>query len=37
MFERGDQVGTGHMSRRFERPSTTLRKAPNPPKAEEEK
>ena len=28
MFERGDQEGTGHMSRRFERPPSTLRKAP---------
>jgi len=28
MFERGDQEGTGHMSRRFERPPATLRKAP---------
>jgi catechol 2,3-dioxygenase-like lactoylglutathione lyase family enzyme len=35
MFERGDQVGTGHLSRRFERPQSTLRKAPKTPKAEE--
>jgi len=28
MFERGDQEGTGHMSRRFERPPSTLRKTP---------
>jgi len=33
MFERGDQEGTGHMSRRFERPPSTLRKSP---KAEKE-
>ena len=33
MFERGDQEGTGHMSRRFERPPSTLRKLP---KAEKE-
>ena len=35
MFERGDQVGTGHMSRRFERPTSTLRKLPKTPKGEE--
>ena len=28
MFERGDQQGVGHMSRSFERPSSTLRKRP---------
>ncbi len=28
MFERGDQEKIGHMSRRFERPESTLRKAP---------
>jgi len=27
MFERGDQQGTGHMSRQFERPESTLRRA----------
>ena len=27
MFERGDQDDTGHMSRRFERPASTLRKS----------
>ena len=26
MFERGDQEGIGHMSRKFERPSSTQRK-----------
>ena len=33
MFERGDQEGTGHLSRRFSRPESTLRK---PPKADTE-
>ena len=33
LFERGDQEGTGHMSRRFSRPESTLRK---PPKADTE-
>lgn len=28
MFERGDQEGVGHMSKNFERPSSTLRKNP---------
>jgi extradiol dioxygenase family protein len=28
MFERGDQEGQGHMSRSFERPTSTLRKTP---------
>jgi catechol-2,3-dioxygenase len=28
MFERGDQEGVGHMSRKFDRPTSTLRKAP---------
>jgi catechol 2,3-dioxygenase-like lactoylglutathione lyase family enzyme len=28
MFERGDQQGVGHMSRAFERPTSTLRKRP---------
>jgi catechol-2,3-dioxygenase len=28
MFERGDQDGIGHMSRKFERPASTMRKAP---------
>lgn len=28
MFERGDQEGTGHMSRKFSRPESTLRKTP---------
>jgi hypothetical protein len=27
MFERGDQEGIGHMSRKFERPASTLRKS----------
>ena len=26
MFERGDQEGMGHMSRKFDRPASTLRK-----------
>lgn len=30
LFERGDQAGTGHMSRQFERPASTLRKTPKP-------
>jgi len=33
MFERGDQEGFGHLSRRFRRPESTLRK---PPKADTE-
>jgi catechol 2,3-dioxygenase-like lactoylglutathione lyase family enzyme len=33
LFERGDQEGTGHLSRRFSRPESTLRK---PPKADTE-
>jgi len=28
MFQRGDQEGVGHMSRSFDRPASTLRKAP---------
>jgi hypothetical protein len=28
MFERGDQEGMGHMSRKFDRPASTLRKEP---------
>jgi len=28
MFERRDQEGVGHMSRKFDRPTSTLRKAP---------
>jgi hypothetical protein len=28
MFERGDQEGQGHMSRQFDRPTSTLRKTP---------
>jgi len=28
MWDRGDQQGVGHMSRKFERPATTLRKTP---------
>ena len=31
MFERGDQEGTGHMSRGFDRPASTLRKRPKGP------
>lgn len=31
MFERGDQTGVGHMSRKFERPASTLRKRPSEP------
>jgi catechol-2,3-dioxygenase len=30
MFERGDQEGVGHMSRKFERPASTLRKSEKP-------
>jgi catechol 2,3-dioxygenase-like lactoylglutathione lyase family enzyme len=30
MFERGDQEGIGHMSRKFDRPASTLRKTPEP-------
>lgn len=30
MFERGDQEGIGHMSRKFERPASTLRKNQDP-------
>jgi len=31
MFERGDQDVAGHMSRKFDRPSSTLRKTPKGP------
>lgn len=30
MFERGDQDGVGHLSTKFERPASTLRKKPTP-------